>query len=103
MSASSLSLPRRILRSIFGSRNERLLKRMRKTVEAVNALEPALATLTDTELAAKTVEFRTRLAQGATVESLLPEAFAEVARILPFPCWTLLKGRGPCLTTFPHS
>ena len=78
MSASSLSLPRRILRSIFGSRNERLLKRMRKTVEAVNALEPALATLTDTELAAKTVEFRTRLAQGATVESLLPEAFAVV-------------------------
>ena len=81
MSASSLSLPRRILRSIFGSRNERLLKRMRKTVEAVNALEPALATLTDTELAAKTVEFRTRLAQGATVESLLPEAFAVVREV----------------------
>ena len=78
MSASSLSLPRRILRSIFGSRNERLLKRMRKTVEAVNALEPALAALTDTELTAKTVEFRTRLAQGATVESLLPEAYAVV-------------------------
>ena len=78
MSASSLSLPRRILRSIFGSRNERLLKRMRKTVEAVNALEPALAALTDTELTAKTVEFRTRLEQGATVESLLPEAYAVV-------------------------
>ena len=78
MSASSLSLPRRILRSIFGSRNERLLKRMRKSVEAVNALEPTLAALTDTELAAKTVEFRTRLLQGATVDSLLPEAFAVV-------------------------
>ena len=78
MSASSLSLPRRILRSIFGSRNERLLKRMRKTVETVNALEPALAALTDTELTAKTVEFRTRLEQGATVESLLPEAYAVV-------------------------
>ena len=78
MSASSLSLPRRILRSIFGSRNERLLKRMRKTVEAVNALEPALAALADTELTAKTVEFRTRLEQGATVESLLPEAYAVV-------------------------
>ena len=78
MSASSLSLPRRILRSIFGSRNERLLKRMRKSIEAVNALEPALAALTDTELTAKTVEFRARLLQGATVDSLLPEAFAVV-------------------------
>ncbi|MCC7122759.1 MAG: preprotein translocase subunit SecA [Gammaproteobacteria bacterium] len=69
---------RRMLRSVFGSRNERLLKRMRKTVEAINAQEAGLEALDDDALRAKTAEFRQRLADGATLDSLLPEAFAVV-------------------------
>jgi len=67
-----------LLTKIFGSRNDRLLKQYRKTVERINALEPSLEVLTDEALRAKTQEFRERLAQGATLESLLPEAFAVV-------------------------
>ena len=63
---------------LFGSRNERLLKQYRKTVATINALEPSLEKLSDDELRAKTDEFRTRLQSGATVDSLLPEAFAVV-------------------------
>ncbi len=68
----------KFLTQIFGSRNERLLKQYRRTVEQINALEGGLAKLTDTELAAKTVQFRERIAQGATLDQLLPEAFAVV-------------------------
>jgi len=67
-----------MLRSVFGSRNDRLLKRMRKTVESVNAMEASLAELSDDALRAKTDEFRQRIAEGATLDSLLPEAFAVV-------------------------
>ena len=66
------------LTKIFGSRNDRLLKQYRKTVERINALEPSLESLTDDELRGKTESFRQRLAQGATLDDLLPEAFAVV-------------------------
>ena len=68
----------KILNKIFGSRNERLIKRMRKSVEAINALEPATSALSDDELRAKTDEFRQRLQDGAELDSLLPEVFAVV-------------------------
>ncbi|MCD6079626.1 MAG: protein translocase subunit secA, partial [Ramlibacter sp.] len=66
------------LTKIFGSRNDRLLKQYRRTVEQINALEPKLEQLSDEQLQAKTQEFRDRLAQGATLDELLPEAFAVV-------------------------
>src|SRR5690606_28834633 len=63
---------------IFGSRNERTLKRMYRVVEKINALEPSIASLSDDQLRAKTEEFRQRLSAGETVNELLPEAFAVV-------------------------
>src|SRR5262252_1412013 len=68
----------RILTGIFGSRNERLLRQMNKTVAKVNAFEPALKALSDDELRAKTGEFKQRLQAGETLDQLLPEAFAVV-------------------------
>ena len=67
-----------LLKSIFGSRNDRLLKTYRKQVERINALEPSMEALSDDALQAKTAEFRTRLAGGETLDALLPEAFAVV-------------------------
>ncbi len=67
-----------LLKRIFGSRNQRVLRGMWKTVEKINALEPQMAALTDAELQAKTTEFRQRIQQGETLDSLLPEAFAVV-------------------------
>ncbi len=67
-----------LLKSIFGSRNDRLLKTYRKHVERINALEPSMEALSDDALQAKTAEFRTRLAGGETLDALLPEAFAVV-------------------------
>ena len=66
------------LTKIFGSRNDRLLKTYRKTVERVNALEPQFEKLSDEALQGKTAEFKQRLAQGETLDALLPEAFATV-------------------------
>jgi len=66
------------LTRIFGSRNERVLRQLGKSVAQINALEPQYKALTDEQLQAKTVEFRQRLADGATLDSLLPEAFATV-------------------------
>ncbi|MGD8546606.1 MAG: preprotein translocase subunit SecA [Thiohalophilus sp.] len=66
------------LKKIFGSRNERLIKQMRKVVERINALEPDMQALSDEALRNKTVEFRQRVADGATLDDLLPEAFAVV-------------------------
>ncbi|WP_322470130.1 preprotein translocase subunit SecA [Hydrogenophaga sp. SNF1] len=66
------------LTKLFGSRNDRLLKQFRKTVERINALEPQFEKLGDDELKAKTEAFRQRLAQGETLDALLPEAFAVV-------------------------
>ncbi|MCL4696085.1 MAG: preprotein translocase subunit SecA, partial [Burkholderiaceae bacterium] len=68
----------KFLTTIFGSRNERLLKGYRRTVERINALEPQFEKLDDASLRAKTDEFKKRLAEGATLEDLLPEAFAVV-------------------------
>ncbi|MCC7410247.1 MAG: preprotein translocase subunit SecA [Gammaproteobacteria bacterium] len=78
MSSSNPSFVGGVLRRVFGSRNERLLKRMRRTVERVNALEPDMAALEDAGLRAKTDELRARLEKGETLDDLLPEAFALV-------------------------
>jgi preprotein translocase subunit SecA len=67
-----------ILTRIVGTRNERELKRIRPVVAHIGSLEPPLRELSDAELAAKTVEFRARIAKGATLDDLLPEAFAVV-------------------------
>ncbi len=67
-----------LLTKIFGSRNDRLLKQMGKEVKKINALEPVLEALSDEELKAKTTEFKERVAQGETLEQILPEAFAVV-------------------------
>ncbi|MBI3156764.1 MAG: preprotein translocase subunit SecA [Burkholderiales bacterium] len=66
------------LTAIFGSRNDRLLKTYRRTVERINALEPQFEALDDAALRAKTDEFRQRLASGSALDDLLPEAFAVV-------------------------
>ena len=68
----------KLLTSIFGSRNERLLKQYRRVVEKINALEPTFEPLTDEQLRAKTDEFKQRVAKGETLDDLLPEAFAVV-------------------------
>ena len=67
-----------ILTKIFGSRNDRLLKTYRKTVERINALELTYEALDDAQLRAKTDEFKQRVAAGETLDALLPEAFAVV-------------------------
>ncbi len=67
-----------VLTRIFGSRNERVLRQLAKSVARINALEASLTALTDAELGAKTAEFKQRLADGASLDSLLPEAFATV-------------------------
>ena len=67
-----------IFAKIFGTRNERQVKAMRPLVAAINQLEPAIEQLSDEELARKTVEFKERVAQGATLDDLLVEAFAVV-------------------------
>ena len=67
-----------ILTRIVGTKNERELKAIRPMVQQVGVLEPALRALPDEALAGKTVEFRERLAKGATLDQLLPEAFAVV-------------------------
>ncbi|MBC5764788.1 preprotein translocase subunit SecA [Ramlibacter albus] len=67
-----------ILTKIFGSRNDRLLKQYRRTVERINSLERELEGLADDALKAKTGEFRQRLEQGEELDAILPEAFAVV-------------------------
>lgn len=66
------------LSKIFGSRNDRLIKRMQAQVGAINALESGLSGLSDEQLRARTDEFRARIQDGATLDTLLPEAFAVV-------------------------
>ena len=67
-----------VARKIFGSANDRKLKPLRARVNRINALEPMMEALSDQALKGKTVEFRKRLADGATLDSLLEEAFAVV-------------------------
>jgi preprotein translocase subunit SecA len=66
------------LTRVFGSRNDRLLRSYVRQVKAANAFEPQMQAATDEQLRAKTDEFRERLKQGATVNDILPEAFAVV-------------------------
>lgn len=68
-----------LLKKIVGSKNDRELKRLWPLVHRINALEPSVSPLTDENLRAKTVEFRKRIADGETLDEILPEAFA-VAR-----------------------
>ncbi|MDH5191450.1 MAG: preprotein translocase subunit SecA [Gammaproteobacteria bacterium] len=67
-----------LIRKVFGSRNERMLKRYRKTVDQINGLESSLTGLSDDQLRGKTDEFRQRLKDGESLEAILPEAFATV-------------------------
>ncbi len=64
------------LTKILGSKNDRELKRLRKSVENINILEPEMEALNNTQLKAKTFEYRERIEKGESVDSLLPEAFA---------------------------
>jgi len=66
----------RLISGIFGTKNERELKRMQKMVDTINALEPSIQALDDAGLSAKTEEFRSRYTKGETLDQLLPEAFA---------------------------
>jgi len=66
------------LGKIFGTSNERQLRKLMPIVEQINAFEPAISALPDEELAQKTVYFREKLAAGATLDDILPEAFAVV-------------------------
>ena len=68
----------KLLKSVFGSRNDRLLKQYRQNVNAINALEASVAALSDEELQNKTAHFKQRVQQGETLDDLLPEAFAVV-------------------------
>ncbi|ANY66983.1 preprotein translocase subunit SecA [Paenibacillus sp. BIHB 4019] len=65
-----------LVKKIFGDANEREVKRLTRKVEEINALESTISALSDEELAAKTVQFRARLAKGETIDQILPEAFA---------------------------
>ncbi|MEI7678626.1 MAG: preprotein translocase subunit SecA [Betaproteobacteria bacterium] len=67
-----------LLKRIFGSRNERLLRQYSATVRIINTHEPEISKLTDTELQAKTAEFKQRFAAGESLDDMLPEAFAVV-------------------------
>ena len=67
-----------LIRKVFGSRNERILKRYRKTVQQINGLESSLTGLSDEQLKSRTEEFRQRLKDGEKLEAILPEAFATV-------------------------
>ena len=68
----------KLLTKVFGSRNDRTLRRMRKVVNIINAMEPEMEKLSDEELKGKTAEFRARLEKGEVLENLIPEAFAVV-------------------------
>ncbi len=67
-----------VLTKVFGSKNDRILKKLRPVVERINSFEPEIQKLDDAGLRAKTVEFRERLAKGESLDDLLPEAFAAV-------------------------
>ncbi len=68
----------RALTSLFGSRNDRVLRQLSKSVARINALEPEFEKLSDAELRAKTDVFKQRIAAGESLDKVLPEAFATV-------------------------
>ena len=67
-----------LAKSIFGSANERYVRSLGKTVQQINALEPQIQAFTDEQLQAQTEKFRAQLADGKTLDDILPEAFATV-------------------------
>jgi preprotein translocase subunit SecA len=67
-----------LLKKIFGTANDRIVKKLRKEVDKINAFEPNISKLTDVELQAKTIEFKEKLASGSTEDEILHEAFAVV-------------------------
>ncbi|NBW81659.1 preprotein translocase subunit SecA, partial [bacterium] len=67
-----------IFKKIFGTKNDRELRRLEPILRSINELEPTLQALSDAELRAKTDEFRSRYKKGESLDSLLPEAFATV-------------------------
>jgi len=67
-----------VLKKIFGSRNDRLIRQMSKRVTKINSLEPEFQSLSDEDLKAKTIEFRSRIESGESLDDLLHEAFAAV-------------------------
>ena len=73
---SGINMLTQLAKKVFGSRNDRLLKQYRKTIEKINALEAEMQALDDAALQAKTAEFKQRIADGADLDSILPEAFA---------------------------
>lgn len=70
-----------LARKMFGTANDRIIKGYRNTVAKINALEPAIQALSDTELSAQTDKFRKELAGGKTLDQILPEAFATVREV----------------------
>ncbi|OZB54458.1 MAG: hypothetical protein B7X42_02260, partial [Thiomonas sp. 14-66-4] len=71
-------MPASFLTRLFGSRNERLLRQYRRVAQRINALEAQFEKLTDEELRGKTAEFKQQVANGRSLDDLLPEAFAVV-------------------------
>ena len=67
-----------LAKTLFGSSNDRYVKTLRKTVDQINGFEPTISAMSDEELVAQTVKFRARLAEGETLDDLLPEVFATV-------------------------
>ena len=70
-----------IARKVFGTKNDREVKRMGKTVQLINGFEEAISALSDEQLKAKTPEFKSRIEKGETLDKLLPEAFAVVREV----------------------
>ena len=86
------------LAKIFGTRNEREVKKMRPLAAEITALEPQMQALTDAELSQKTVEFRERMAQGATLDDLIDHTVCRVLELfdihVPGPRWEGLDDPG---------
>jgi preprotein translocase subunit SecA len=84
-----MSVFMKVLAKVFGTHNERVLKSYQPLVDQINELEPSIQGLSDEQLAGKTAEFRERLTSGATLDEILPEAFAVVREA----SWRILKMR----------
>src|SRR4030066_2330800 len=78
-----------LLKKVFGSKNERELKKLQPIVERVASFEPAMKALSDDEFKALTARFKSDLASGKTIEDIMPEAFAAVREV----AWRQLKMR----------
>ena len=86
-----------LLAKVVGTQNEREIKRIRPRVVEINSLEPSIQALSDEQLRQKTDEFRARVADGATLDSLLPEAFAVVREAGKRAVEHARSGHGPML------